>query len=144
MISKTYTESIKRKSKKTTYKSLGIGVLIIILSTLPYIHDLIPKGIEYPGYSSLRVFLYLILTNIFGLIGWLLAYHLARGRSYRFTMIIPIMTQTYQIFIYMLNLKSTSFNEIDLKFYITFGLSLLVCIWYFKRKLQTKPIEENE
>lgn len=125
----TNLQSTKKRLKTTIY-----SVLILLASTMPYIHDLFPRGVDFPGYSSSRVFLYIVLINLFGLIGWLVAYAHAKGKSYRFIMWLPILTTTYQIFIHILNLKSSSFNEINLKMILTFvGFTLLV-IWYFVQK----------
>lgn len=101
---------------------------------MPYIHDLFPKGVDFPGYSSSRVFLYIVLINLFGLIGWILFYVHAQGKSYRFIIWLPILTTTYQIIVHILNLKSTSFNEINLKFILTFTAFTLLVIWYFAKK----------
>ncbi len=121
-----------------TSKEFVIGALILICSLLPYIHDAIPRETQagISGYSSLRVFLYITLINVFGLVGWLIAYFEAKGKRYRFVMIVPIMNIVYQLFIYILNLKKTSFNDLNLKFLITFIVSVMVFIFYFMRKFK--------
>ncbi len=128
----------KMKSTTTTSKEFLIGALILICSVLPYIHDAIPRETQsgISGYSSLRVFLYITLINVFGMIGWLIAYSEAKGKRYRFVMIVPIINIMYQLFIYILNLKKTSFNDLNLKFLITFIISLLVFLFYFLRKIK--------
>jgi hypothetical protein len=123
-----------------TSKEFVIGAFILICSLLPYIHDAIPRETQagISGYSSLRVFLYITLINVFGLIGWLMAYFEAKGKRYRFVMIIPIINIAYQLFIYILSLKKTSFNDLNLKFLITFIVSVLVFLFYFMRKFKSK------
>lgn len=132
--------STKTKSTTTISKDIIIGGLILLCSVLPYIHDAVPRETEsgISGYSSLRVFLYITLINVFGLVGWLIAYMEAKGKRYRFVIIIPIINIAYQLFIYILNLKKTSFNDLNLKFLITFVISVLVFVFYFTRKLKQK------
>ncbi len=134
---------IKKNSKRTIYRDFLIGGLILLSSILPYIHDAIPRGVGegISGYSSLRVLLFVVLINLFGLIGWVIAYFEARGKRYRFVMIVPIINITYQVFIYVLNLKKTSFNDLNLKFLITFMVSSLVFLFYFLRKIKKKNQE---
>jgi hypothetical protein len=134
----TSSNLIKKNSKRAIYRDFLIGGLILLSSILPYIHDAIPKGMSagISGYSSLRVFLFVVLINLFGLIGWVIAYFEARGKRYRFVIIVPIINITYQVFIYILNLKKTSFNDLNLKFIITFTVSLLVFLFYFLRKIK--------
>ena len=105
---------------------------------MPYIHDIIPRNTQagISGYSSLRVFLYVLLINLFGLIGWIVAYYEAKEKRYRFVMIVPIINITYQVFIYIMNLKKTSFNDLNLKFLITFVASVLIFLFYFLRKVK--------
>ncbi len=129
---------IKTKYKKEIFKEFVIGGLILLCSILPYIHDIVPKGIpsKISGYSSLRVFLYVVLVNLFGLIGWLIAYFEAKGKRYRFVIIVPIINVLYQLCIYILNLKKTSFNDINLKFLITLSACILIFLFYFLRKFK--------
>jgi hypothetical protein len=127
-----------RLSKKTKLKTAIYSVLILVASLMPYIHDLFPKGVDFPGYSSSRVFLYIVLINTFGLIGWLLFFIHAKGRSYRFIIILPVLTTTYQICLHILNLKETSFNELNLKFILTFFIFVFLVGWYYIAKTKLK------
>lgn len=110
------------------------SILILIAATLPYIHDVLPKHLEFPGFSSMRVAIFVIGTEIFALIGWILAFVHAKGKEYRFVMALPIITVTYELIVKILNLKSTSFNELNLKYIITFSAFTLLVIWYFINK----------
>jgi uncharacterized membrane protein len=127
-----------RLSKKKKLRTAIYSVLILAASLMPYIHDLFPKGVDFPGYSSSRVFLYIVLINVFGLIGWLLFFIHAKGRSYRFIIILPVLTTTYQICLHILNLKETSFNELNLKFILTFFIFVFLVGWYYIAKLKLK------
>lgn len=129
-------ELVKTKSKTETYKSLLLGLVIIASAFLPFIHDLIPKGVSFPGYSSLRTFLYVVFLNLFGFIGWLLYLSKSKGDLHRFTILVPVSMVAYQLVVYIVNLKQTAFNEINLKIIITFVLILAVVIIYFKNKLK--------
>jgi hypothetical protein len=124
--------------KKKKLKTAIFSVLILAASLMPYIHDLFPKGVDFPGYSSSRVFLYIVLINTFGLIGWLLFFIHAKGRSYRFIIILPVLTTTYQICLHILNLKETSFNELNLKFILTFFIFVFLVGWYYIAKAKLK------
>ncbi|TPN84510.1 MARVEL/CASP family protein [Aquimarina algicola] len=127
-----------KKTERIINKEIVIGLLILLCSILPYIHDAIPKEKTFPGYSSLRVFLYVTMINFFGLIGWLIAYFESKGKRYRFIMIIPVINILYQLFVYIFNLKKTSFNDLNLKIILTFIVSFFVFAFYFKRKIKQK------
>lgn len=128
--------SEKKKLKKETSRSLIIALVIIASAFLPYIHDLIPRGVSYPGYSGLRPFLYIVFINLFGLIGWTLFLMKSKKELYRFVILVPVSLVTYQLIVYILNLKKTSFNDVNIKLAITFLLTLVVTIVYFKNKLK--------
>jgi hypothetical protein len=105
---------------------------------MPYIHDAIPTGIEYPGYSSLRVFLYVLFINIFGLAGWIVAWVNAKKKNYRFVIALPVISTTYQIIVHICNLKSTSFNDLNVKFIVSFTSFAIITIWYLIKKYRNE------
>jgi hypothetical protein len=119
-----------------TYKNAAIAVFIILLSSLPYLHDIISRELSFSGYSSLRVFVYIVLTNLFGLIGFMGWFVEARGRQYRFALLVPIIMNTYQLLIYVLNMKKSTFNDFDFKIYTTIAVTLVVTLNYFYLKLK--------
>ncbi len=120
-----------------TYKNAVLAIFIILLSTLPYLHDGIARKV-YPiaGYNSLRVFVYIVLTNLFGLIGFIGWFVAAKGKQYRFALLVPIFMNTYQLLIYVLNMKKTTFNDFDFKIYITIAITLVITLNYFYLKLK--------
>lgn len=126
----------KKKFKRGIFKSLILGLVIIASAFLPFIHDLIPRGVSYPGYSGLRPFLYVVFINLFGFIGWLLYLIKSKGDLHRFTILVPVSMVAYQLVVYILNLKQTAFNEINLKLIITFILILGVVIIYYRNKIK--------
>jgi ABC-type uncharacterized transport system permease subunit len=129
------------KSNQETF-----SLLIVFIATLPYIHDLIPVGYlpDFFGFSDLRVFLYIVLNHVFALIGWILAYHLARKKNWRFVLWLPIMTTTYEIILKILNLRSTGLNEINVKFALTILLFTSLVVWYFKKKSSHKNVPMDQ
>ncbi len=128
----------KKNSKKTIYKSFIFAFAIVLCAFLPFIHDLVPRGIDYPGYSSLRTFLYVALENLFGLIGWSLFLWQSKGKMYRFAILVPVLMTFYQLIIYIVNLKKTSFNDVNIKLVITFVVIIIIVVIYFKQKLKKK------
>lgn len=123
-----------------TYKNGIISVFIILLSTLPYLHDTVSRELSFPasGYKALRVFVYVVLTNIFGLIGFIGWFIEAKGKQYRFALLVPILMNTYQLLIYILDMKKSSFNDFDFKIYITIAVTLTVTLNYFYLKTKRK------
>lgn len=128
----------KWKSKiatfKVSFKELGIALLIIAFATFPYLHDILPlsKSETFHGFSSMRVFSFMLLINVYSHLGWLIAFFLAKGKSYRFALLVPIGLSAYQISIILFNLKKTELNSINIKFILFITLSLFVVIHYFK------------
>ena len=123
------------KSKQETF-----SILIVLISTLPYIHDLIDVGVKegFLGFSDFRVFLFILLNHVFALFGWMLAFYLAKGRSWRFVLMIPLFSVSYEIILKILNLRSTSLNDLDVKFTLLIILSLIIIVWYFRKKTTYK------
>ncbi|MEE9377511.1 MAG: hypothetical protein V3V33_05700 [Candidatus Lokiarchaeia archaeon] len=120
------------------YKNGVISALIISLAILPFLHDLIPRELSFTfsGYTSLRVFVYIVLTNIFALIAFIGWFIEAKGKQYRFALLVPIIMNTYQLLIYVLNMKKSTFNDFDFKIYISIILSLVITINYFYLKFK--------
>lgn len=125
---------------------------IVFISSLPYLHDVITirgEGLKgwvpefglqewltdangkVLGFSSYRVFIYTFLLHLFahiGWVGWLLD---AKGKSYRFFLLVPVILSGYTVLMLLLNARATAFNEFDTKIYITLGLTILLIFNYF-------------
>lgn len=137
---RAYTNSSlseKKKSKiatfRFTYKEFAIALFIIVVATFPYLHDIIPLSDEaFHGFTSMRVFTYMALFHIYAHIGWLAAFFLAKGKSFRFAFLVPVVLSAYQVFLILFDLRSTELNSINLKFILFIVLSLFVVIHYFK------------
>ena len=135
-----------------------VSLGIILISSLPYFHDLITirgeglapwvpdLGIEKAltdadgkvmGFSSYRVFLYTLLIHLFAHIGWVGWMLDAKGKSYRFALLVPVVLSGYTVALLLFNARATEFNEPDTKFYLTLFLSIIVILNFFinyKRK----------
>ena len=135
-----------------------VSLGIIFISSLPYLHDLITirgeglapwvpdLGIEKAltdadgkvmGFSSYRVFLYTMLIHLFAHVGWVGWMLDAKGKSYRFALLVPVVLSGYTIALLLFNARATEFNEPDTKFYLTLFLSIIVILNFFinyKRK----------
>ena len=157
------------KLRNKTLKELCVVVGIILISTLPYIHDLITisgegikiwipnlgiqKALEDSdgyilGFSSYRVFLYTFFLHLFahiGFLGWMLD---AKGKYYRIALLVPVTLSVYALIIMLSNARQTFFNQVNTKFYITIALSLFV-LGYFvldrrnKRNRESTTVKNN-
>ncbi|UOB19262.1 hypothetical protein [Abyssalbus ytuae] len=116
-------------------KNLWVALTVIVVSMLPFIHDMIQLGPgEFLGFSSRRVFLYMVAINVFSHIGWILAFFLAKDKPYRFSLLVPVSLSLYNIIILVTGLKDTGLNEATTKFFIVMILSTLLIIKYFRNK----------
>ena len=151
-------QSIRTKSQRKILKNLMVSLGIIFISSLPYLHDLITirgeglapwvpdLGIEKAltdadgkvmGFSSYRVFLYTMLIHLFAHVGWVGWMLDAKGKSYRFALLVPVVLSGYTIALLLFNARATEFNKPDTKFYLTLFLSIIVILNFFinyKRK----------
>ncbi len=154
-------ELTKTKSRKKILENLFKAVAIILLSSLPYIHDVITikgeglntwvpdfgirdlltdaKG-KTLGFSSYRVFIYTLFIHVFAHIGWAGWFFDAKGKLYRPFLLIPVALSFYQIGIIVSNSRSTSFNEPNVKISITILLSILLAVNFF---LNNKVFKTN-
>ena len=150
------------KVKRKTLKELLAVVGIIMISTLPYFHDVITEkgvgvrpsmpdiGVEnfftnddkkVMGFSSYRVFLYYLFIHLFahiGFVGWMME---AKGKSYRIALLVPVILSGYTVAMFLLNAKETTFNSTNAKFYITIVATIGVFVFYFldrRNKLNLK------
>ncbi len=120
-----------------TYKVIAF---IFALTILLYLHDIIPKGMGKIGKSSLRVYLYAVNSELRFLLVWFLVYWLAKGKSWRFVIWLPIFMTTYQLLIRVFLLQKTGFNNFNIKFIISVLLFLALVVFFFKRK----GVDNNE
>ncbi|NJB38124.1 MULTISPECIES: hypothetical protein [Flavobacteriaceae] len=134
--------------KKDFLKWVGI----IMMATLPFLHDLITSsgegtnswvpdlGIEkfltdeegyIVGYSSYRIFLYNLLLHLsihLSFLGWFLDAH---GKSYRAALLVPVGVSFYQLIMILTNARFTEYNSLTSKFLVVLVLSLLLGVNYF-------------
>lgn len=127
----TPRQSTTAKSPTTIFK---IVATILVATLLIYIHDAIPKGWGQVGKSSLRVFLYTVNAELRFLLVLFLLFWVAKGRVWRFSLVLPIVLTTYQLIIRLFCLQNTSYNEFDTKFVVTFLLAVALIVYYFKHR----------
>lgn len=142
----TNGESTTEKPKTTTYKSLVIGLSIILAAFLVYLHDFTDswRGMEgFSGFSSLRVALYHTFLLSFALYGWFRAFIESKGKIYRVTYIVPIVMVSYQLLVYLLDARDTTTNEFSTKiiFQVLVLPTVLFLTYYFGKKLRKKGDE---
>lgn len=147
---------IEMNSKNRILKNFFKAVAIVVLSSLPYIHDVITikgEGLQgwvpdwglqnflmdadgyILGFSSYRVFLYTILLHIFAHIGWVGWFFDAKGKLYRPFLLVPVTLSLYQVLIIFLDFRGSPLNQPDIKLYFTLVFSLLLAInFYFNNK----------
>ncbi|GMN06306.1 hypothetical protein MTsPCn5_16950 [Croceitalea sp. MTPC5] len=154
------------KLRKTTLYELVVVVGIIVVSTLPYFHDLVADrsgvkpnvpviGVEsfltgsdgkILGFSSYRVFLYTIMIHLFahvGFLGWMMD---AKGKFYRIALLVPVVLSGYTLAVILFNARQGPFNDVNTKFIITIVTSLGVLVYYIldhRNKLNLKKSKSN-
>lgn len=97
-------------------------------------HDVFPANFGTVGVSSLRVYLYTVLAEIRFLAALFFIYFLARGRSWRFLLWLPIIITTYQAVIRIFALQRTVYNEFDVKLWLTVLVFALLTVLYYVKK----------
>ena len=131
-------EKTKSKTKtwtKTSTKHLWVALGIIVISLLPYLHNLFPNLPEggVLGYSSWNAFLWSTGMYLSIHIAWLIAYKLSIGKPYRFALLIPVFLSLYQLVIIFTNQKSSAIlNGINIKLGLVVILSIFLIINFFK------------
>lgn len=152
------------KLRNRTLCELSAAVGIIVVSTLPYFHDLVtdPYGVRewvpvigvervlsqgegdemvVMGFSSYRMFLYTFFIHLFahiGFVGWMMD---AKGKSYRIALVVPVILSGYTVALLLFNAKASEFNSTGVKFFITIIATIGVIVFYFldrRRKLNLK------
>jgi hypothetical protein len=149
-----------RLKKKTLCELLAV-VGIVVVSTLPYFHDIITdqsgtrQGVpvigaeevftgsdgKIMGFSSYRIFLYTLMTYLFahiGFVGWMMD---AKGKFYRIALAVPVILSGYTVALILFNAKETTFNSTSAKFYITIATTIGVLVFYIldhRNKLNTR------
>ena len=131
MKQQTQQQSTTEKSQTTTYK---VVVFLFIVTLLIYIHDVIPKNVGKIGLSSARVYFYTVLAEIRYLAVLFFCFYLAKNKSWRFVLALPIILTTYQSIIRIFALQKTVYNSFDYKLVITILVSIAITFIYFNNK----------
>lgn len=118
---------------------------IILLSTLPYFHDIITDseglrpwvpdlGVErlltgsdgkILGFSTYRVFLYTTLIFVFSAIGWYGWYRSATKKMYQKVLFVVVASSICHVLLILLDLRRTFLNEPSLKVVLLLAVFLL-------------------
>ncbi len=158
-IEKSPAFSIFGSMNKRTLLNFLISVGIIFSSTISYFHDILTnkdgelrdwvpnlglvdaiKDSEgYPlGFTNYRVLLYILGLNIAMHIGYLGWYFAAKGKPYRFFILVPVFISLYQIIINLLNQRSSVLNDVSTKFIITIVIIIAIVLNFYLRKNNEK------
>lgn len=138
---------------------MKVALGVVIISSLPYLHDIITvrgEGLknwvpnfgikEYltdsqgyiAGFSSYRVFIYTLSIHLFAHIGWVGFFYVAKTKPYRFFILVPVTLSLYQVFIILFNYRSTKFNDVNTKIIITLIISICLILNFFLNNKTTK------
>lgn len=165
-IASTSNQSTKELSKtRTDSNPMAVTMGIFLCSLLPFLHDIITTETGKPkawvpdlgivdfltmadgkvwGYSSYGVFLYLGGLQCTLFLGWLLALHFARNRSYRFALYFPTILFGYQFLLVVFNLRQTQLNDLDYKIILTLVLGIVLTLNFFLNKKNAGTIKESK
>lgn len=133
--------------------SFWVALAIILLSTLPYFHDIITDsdgikgwvpnlGIEslltdangkVHGFSTYRVLLYTLLIFSFAAIGMAGWYQSARFKHYSKALLVVLISAVYHVLLIVFNLRKTIFDDINLKMILFSALVLVTSYFSIKR-----------
>ena len=142
-------QSTARKSKIRIPDTFWGALAIILLSTLPYLHDFLTDdgglkpwvpvlGIEHLltdgngnvlGFSTYRVFLYTFFIFLFATIGWAGWSQSARQRFYGSALLLATASGLYHIFLILFGLRRSFFERTG--FQIGFFGDSLDCPWIY-------------
>jgi len=152
------------KKQRITPKRIGAVLFVIIVSTLPFYHDVltlrngalrswIPNfGIaelltDREGYvrglGSYRVLVYFLSIHLFSHLGWAFWFFDSMGKMYRPFLLTPVILSFYQVIVILMSWQKTEFNSPDYKLYITLIFSVLLAINFYKNNkiaLSTRPL----
>jgi len=70
-----------------------------------------------------------------GYLGW---YFAAKGKPYRFFILVPVFISLYQIIINLLNQRSGVLNDVSTKFIITIVIIIAIVLNFYLRKNNEK------
>jgi len=143
---------------KEILKELLKAVAIILLSSLPYIHDVITiRGGEFPswvpdwgiqefltnsegyvlGFSTYRVFIYTFFIHFFAHLGYVGWFFEAKDKLYRPFLLVPVALSLYQIIIILSDYRGSDLNEPHIKIVLTIVISSLLAINFFFNNKET-------
>ncbi len=145
---------------KIILKTLGFALLFSLIAMLPFIHDIIidkqfvtkvwvpdlgiEKALTDPetgyvyGYSKYKVLIYFFLLHIFAAIGWIGWALDAKGKPYKFFLLIPSCMTFYTTLMILFDTRRSSFNEANTKIFLILVVNFLLMVFYFYRYYKKK------
>lgn len=148
-------QSIGKKLRTRTHDSLWVVVVLIFVSSLPYLNEVLTvkteEGAEWAhlfglnrfmpdaetrvlGFSGYRMFLYTFLMFLFTTLGWLAWYLASKNKLYRKALLVPVSLGFYQIVMILGGWRSTLANSWEVKV----GLILILSAVLFFSQLKEK------
>jgi hypothetical protein len=149
---KTY-RSTGTKSRTRIPKSFWVVAGIILVSSLPYLSDvltvrtdggtqwspllglhLLMPDPETPilGFSGFRMFLYTLFIFVFTTLGWSTWLIVAKDRPYRKALYAPVVLGIYQILMILTGLRTTTANSWEVKTGLIIVLAIVLGLSRFK------------
>lgn len=150
----THTLFGTRPKKILTFKVVLVWLLLIMVSTLFYYHDIITLrvggikdwvpniGIEELltnsngdvwGFGSYRAFILTLFLQLFAQIGWAGWLHDSYGSLYRPFLIAPLGLSLYQVILLLTESTGTPLNRPDIKLMLVLAIGTVLCILFFFR-----------
>ena len=133
-------------------KVILVWLVIFIASTGPYFHDIITlRGIGIKewvpqlgiesfltdsdgyvwGFNSYRIFVYVLVLQLFAQVGWAGWLHDSQYALYRPFLLVPTGLSLYQIVIILMDRTESYFNRPDIKLLLILSTAAVICYFYF-------------
>lgn len=135
--------------------------VLVGLSLFPFLHELIINengavyswvpdwGIEKAltdangkvlSYSSYRVFIYYLFIQCYALAAWLGWFLVSKNKSYRYALLLGVLSALYHMFLILSDSRKTELNTIEVKLIGTAIIScgLFMVYYYFERVKKAK------
>jgi len=94
------------------------------------------KGAKgFSGFSSFRVGIYFVCLFVVAISGWGLAFLNSKNKQYRFVILAPIFMLSFQLCIYLLDVRQSSVNQFNFKVLVNLIVAgLLVGLYFYGAK----------
>lgn len=151
-----YKPSTGTKSRTKIPKGFWVALGIILVSSLPYLNEVLTVktegGAEWShlfglyqflpdaetrvlGFSGYRMFLYTFFIFVFTTLGWFVWFLVAKNKPYRKALLLPVILGFYQIVLMLSGLRSTTANSWEVK---TVVVAFLAVVLIFSQSRQER------